>query len=370
MQPAGEKFNHHLLVLARESRGHTQAELSALSSIAQGTVSKYETGAAEPPYTFVEEIAHVLDYPPSFFYEAGRPYGFPPFHYRRRKKLSAKVLGRIVAQMNIRRMHIQKMCVSFDLRNVATNRIPEVDPDEYVRGAKGRPAPEDIARNLREMWMLPRGPIPSVVELIEGSGGIVIHCDFGSDLIDAMSQRIDGLPILFFVNTHAPADRVRHTLAHELGHMVLHTTTLNDDDVMEAEADAFAGALLLPKEEFRSQLRRFDLRQLANMKQYWKVSMASMAVRADKLNLITPYQSKSFWMEMGKLGYRTREPHEPEHEYGTLLRRMVKYHTDKLGYSADDMCKLLNVNRKDYVAMYGDEPMRITEKAPLLRLVK
>ncbi|WP_170113071.1 ImmA/IrrE family metallo-endopeptidase [Ahniella affigens] len=370
MLAPGQKFNHHLLVIARESRGYTQADLSTLSSIAQGTVSKYETGAADPPEGFVEEIAKVLDYPTGFFYEPGRPYGFPPFHYRRRKKLSMKVLGRIVAQMNIRRMHIQKMCVSFDIRSVASGRIPEIDPHEYVRGVKGPPSVEDIARNLRELWMLPRGPIPNMVDLLESSGGIVIHCDFGSDLIDAMSQRIDGMPILFFVNTNAPADRVRHTLAHELGHMVLHTTTLHDDDVMEDEADAFAGALLLPREEFKAQLRRFDLRQLANMKQFWKVSMASMAVRASRLNLITPYQSKTFWMEMGKLGYRMREPHEPSPEHGSLLRRMVKYHTDKLGYSTDDMCKLLNLNKKDYVLMYGDAVVGSQKQGPRLQLVK
>lgn len=365
----GERFNHHMMTLARESRGHTQAELSALAAIAQGTVSKYETGTTEPPDAFVEEIARALDYPASFFFERGRPYGFPPFHYRRRKKLSAKVLGRIVAQMNIRRMQIQKMCVSYDVRAFASSRIPEIDPDDYVAGAKGKFSVEDAARSVRETWMLPNGPVSSMVDLIENSGGIVIHCDFGSDLIDAMSQRIDGMPILFFVNTHAPADRVRHTLAHELGHMVLHTTTLRDDDTMEDEADAFAGAFLLPKDEFTAQLRRFDLRQLANMKQFWRVSMAAIAVRADKLKLITPYQSKMFWIEMGKLGYRKREPHEPPPENGTLLLRMVRFHTDKLGYSTNDMCKLLNINKKDYTHMYGDSSMRRQEPRHL-RLVK
>ena len=47
-----------------------------------------------------------------------------------------------------------------------------------------------------------------------------------------------------------------------------------------------------PLMKFRPQLRRFDLRQLANMKVYWRVSMASIAVRAERLKLITPYQSK------------------------------------------------------------------------------
>lgn len=337
--------------------------------MAQGTLSKYETGASEPPHEFVCELASALDFPPAFFYEPGRPYGFPPFHYRKRKKLSAKALGRIVAQMNIRRMHIQKMMLSFDFK--APARIPEIDSDEYRASVKGKLTVEEIARTIREMWMLPKGPIQNMVDLLESGGGVVVHCDFGSDLIDAMSQRIDGMPILFFVNTHAPADRVRHTLAHELGHMVLHTTTLHDDDTMEDEADSFAGAFLLPLEEFKPQMRRFDLRHLANLKSHWKVSMSSIAYRAAKLNLITPYQSKMFWMEMSRLGYRTREPNEPPREEGTLLRRMVGYHTQQLGYSKEEMCKLLRMNRKDYDEMYGQDISSQQQKESRhLRVVK
>ena len=165
-----------------------------------------------------------------------------------------------------------------------------------VRGA-ARLTTDDIARQVREMWLLPNGPIPNMVDLLESNGGIVIPCDFGTDLIDAISQRVDGLPVLFFVNVNAPADRLRHTLAHELAHMLLHTIAVKSDEEMEDEADAFAGAFLLPAAEIRPQLRRFDLRQLANLKLYWKVSMAALAVRADRLKLITPYQSKMFWIK-------------------------------------------------------------------------
>ncbi len=136
---------------------------------------------------------------------------------------------------------------------------------------------EGAARSLREMWMLPAGPIADMVELLEANRGIVLPCDFGTDLIDAMSQRIEGLLILFLVNINSPSDRLRHTLAHELGHMILHTITVKSDEEMEDEADAFAGAFLLPADEIRPQLRRFDLRQLADLKLYWKVSSRPVA---------------------------------------------------------------------------------------------
>lgn len=363
-----DRFNHHMLTLARDARGLTQAELCAKLAITQGTLSKYENGVNEPPEDFVRALGHVLRYPVEFFYQPGQPYGFPPFHYRKRKKMSAKALGRIVAEMNIRRMHVQKLAKSFDLR---TNRfIPEIDRDEFQGVSKRRPEIEDIARSVRESWMLPRGPIASMVALIEDNGGIVIPCNFETDLLDAMSQRIDGMPVLFFVNVNAPADRVRHTLAHELGHMVLHTTTFKDDEAMEDEADHFAGAFLLPADEMKAQLRQFDLRHLANMKGYWKVSMQAIAVRASRLHLITPYQSKMFWIEMSKLGYRKREPNEPPKESPKLLRQMVEFHRKKLGYSGSDLARLLNLEPDEIATMYGAEVLGPEPVKPRLRLVQ
>ena len=96
-------FNRSLLVLAREARGLTQEELASKTSIAQGTLSKYETGLLEPTDLPIERLIRALEYPRSFFFQDDRPFGFPPYHYRKRKKLSAKILGRIVAEMNIRR---------------------------------------------------------------------------------------------------------------------------------------------------------------------------------------------------------------------------------------------------------------------------
>jgi Zn-dependent peptidase ImmA (M78 family) len=365
-----EKFNHHMMTLARDSRGLTQADLAAQLGVMQGTLSKYETGFQEPPPEFIETLSSGLGYPRPFFYEMGRPYGLPPFHYRRRKKLSTKTLGRIVAEMNIRRIHLTKLLISFEWKTNAF--IPEIDQDEYRGRSKGALSIEDIARSVREMWMLPRGPIANMVELVESNGGIVIPCDFGTDLIDAMSQRIEGLPILFFVNVNAPADRLRHTLAHELGHMVLHTVTVKSDEEMEEEADAFAGAFLLPADEIRPQLRRFDLRQLANLKLYWKVSMGALAVRANRLNLITPYQSKMFWIEMSKLGYRKREPNEPAKEHPSLLRQMISFHIKKLGYSISEMAKLLHLKVGEFQEMYRTEVLGEPYQGgrPQLRIIK
>ena len=267
--------------------------------------------------------------------------------------VETKALRKIIAEINIRRVHLKKLLRSYE--KPPNGFIPEIDRDEYI-GASRKPfSVEDAARHIREFWMLPDGPIANVVELIEDVGGIIVPCDFGTDLIDAISQRIDGLPVLFFVNINSPSDRLRHTLCHELGHMILHTTSMLDDEVMEHEADVFAGAFLLPAKEFRHQLRVFNLRQIANMKKYWKVSMQSIAMRADLLGLITPYQKKMFFIQISKLGYRKREPHEPPREYPKLINKMINYHLNVLSYSKEELASLLNIDVLEFEAMYSQE---------------
>lgn len=346
-------FNHRMLCLARDACGMTQAEFALKLGIAQGTLSKYEAGLLTPPDETIDEFVGVIGkYTRKFFYQAEQTYGFPPFHFRKRKKLGARSLSRIVAEMNVRRMHVKRLCISSPQKT--SGFIPEIDLDEYQGTSKKTPTIEDLARHVRELWGVPVGPIENMVELIERNGGIVIACDFETDLLDAMSQRIDGMPVMFFINRNAPADRIRHTLAHELGHMVLHTLSLREDEAMEHEADAFAGAFLMPADEIRTQLKRFDLRHLANLKCYWKVSMASLAVRADRLNLITPYQSKMFWMEMGRLGYRKREPNEPEAEVPQRMARMVLFHQRELGYTNGEMAALLDLTADEFDRLYGN----------------
>ncbi len=257
----------------------------------------------------------------------------------------------MTAEMNIRRMHLSVLLKSYDGRS--NGFIPEIDRDEY-RGGYGREfSVEDAARYLRELWMLPDGPIDNVIELLEEKGGVVIPCNFDSDLIDAVSQRIDGMPVMFFVNMNAPSDRIRWTLCHELGHMVLHTTAVIDDEEMEAEADRFAGAFLLPEKEFRRQLKKFDLRQVANLKRYWKTSMQAIAMRAFSLKMITPHQRKMFFIQMGKLQYRKSEPYEPPKETPRKIAMMMRYFQSALDYSTSELSGAFGITEQKFGEMYA-----------------
>ena len=185
-----KSFNPDMLRLARDAREITQAQLAEMSGITQAFVSKLEHGlVTQPGEEAVGQLAAALKFPPEFFYQQERSIGFPHFHYRKRAKLAAKPLARIGAIINIRRQHVAKLLRSYEFQ--VAKPIPQIDLDESGL------TPEKIAERLREYWMLPRGPVPSVVELIESAGGIVILSRFGTNLLDGLSFRTEGMPPLF-----------------------------------------------------------------------------------------------------------------------------------------------------------------------------
>ncbi|UES55811.1 ImmA/IrrE family metallo-endopeptidase [Roseibium aggregatum] len=336
-------FNPDMLKLARDARELTQAELARQSGITQAFISKLEHGLnTQPGDEAMERIAVTLRFPVAFFYQREKAVGFPHFHFRKRSRLGAKPLARIGAVINIRRQHIAKLLRSYEFE--AAKPIPQIDLDETGL------TPEKVAERLRAYWMVPRGPIKSVVELIEDAGGIVVLARFGTNLMDGLSFRTEGMPPLFFMNKDVPGDRFRFSLAHELGHMVMHSIP-DDDAKMEDEAHRFAAAFLMPSAEIKPYLAGAKLSNMGRVKAYWKVSIKSLIKRTHDLKLITPSQYKYMNIQYNKV-FREGEPVAIDMEQPTRLRQIIDFHKNELGYSTEDLAQLLAFRPQDVERVY------------------
>ena len=348
--PGGEPkapFNADMLKLAREVSEFTQTELAKRAGVTQALVSKLEHGLInEPGIESLEALSNALKFPVSFFFQRDRASGLPHFHFRKRAKMGAKVLAKISAVTNIRTMHISRLLASFE--DEPTKPIPQWDLDD-----KGI-TPGEVAERMREYWMLPRGPIENVCEVIEAAGGIVVNSDFGTDHLDGISFRKEGLPPLFFMNRNVPGDRYRFSLAHELGHMIMHSVP-GDDKEMEDEAHSFAANFLMPKAEIRPYLSKGKFGDLGRVKAYWKVSIKALIVRSHALDLITDYQYKSMNIRYNKV-FKNGEPVPIEVERPTRLKRIVRYHQDTLGYSMEELADVLRINPNHAERLYGEKP--------------
>lgn len=343
--------NPEMLILARESRSVTQGELAEKTGLNQSSISKFEQGIKEIPDDRVRELADALGYPAAFFYEEGRRYGFgSPHVYHRKQEMPSKQLRALEAITNVRAFEVMRLLKGVEIETDA--RFHRMDIDEYD-------SPDEIARITRAMWRLPTGPVQNLMLAVESAGGVVVVCSFGTRKLDALSHWMHGQCPVFFVNKDAPGDRLRFSLAHEIGHVLMHAVASEDP---EREADRFAAEFLMPAKEIRGDLQPLTMTKLSSLKYYWKVSMAALIVRTRDLKLITERQYRRFWMQMGQLGYRTREPNPIPREEPSLVHEIVGVYR-RNQYSWEELSKVARLHPEEFRQLYSDEP------SPL-RLVK
>ncbi len=306
-----------MVTLARESRGLTQTELAKRANISQGALSRIEHGLLPLSESQIDALATALGYPYTFFYRSDRPYGpgTPCLHHRKRQSMPILKLRQIHATINVLRMATTDLLRGVEID--ARHKFYEMNLDDYGSA-------EDVAQLVRTSWQLPLGPIRNLTLAIEAAGGLVISCRFATDKLDAISQWPGrDHPPFFFMNADVPGDRLRWNLAHELGHIIMHREPAPNQ---EDEANAFAGALLMPAREIKKDLAHLTLAKLADLKRYWKVSMQALIMRAHDLGAITDRQKRSFYMRLSQLGYRKHEPVEIPREEPTLVRRVIDFH--------------------------------------------
>jgi len=338
-----EAVNPGMIVLARESRGMTQSGLALALSTTQAYVSKYESGFLRIPDVILVKLCRVLEYPRSFFFQTEDVCGFGSscFYHRKRQGIPVSDLRRLQAKVNILRIQLGRL-----LRGAAVETKARFEPME-IGDYEG--SAEYIAQSVRASWYLPLGPVQNLTAAVESAGGIVFKMPFGTTKLDAISQWLPGLPPIFFVNSEAPGDRLRFTLAHEVGHLIMHGVPTVD---MEREADRFAAEFLMPQKEIRPHLNQLSLAKLATLKRYWKVSMQSILRVAVDSGKITDRQYRYFYMMLGKQGYRMKEPVEIPSEEPALLKRIVEIHLTEHAYSVKDLSELMAFSEEELLRTY------------------
>jgi Zn-dependent peptidase ImmA (M78 family)/transcriptional regulator with XRE-family HTH domain len=299
-----------MLTLARESRAMTQIELArAMTKLAgservsQGYVSKAEAGRLAVSGDRLDLYARALGYPPQTLCAATDVHGMGIglVHHRKKAALGAQALRRIHAGLALARHQVRGL-------QAATTSGPHVFEHIEVTDLD---SPSDAARTLRKAWNVPPGPIADLVLVIEEAGGLVLVRDLDTGDLDAVSQWDGGTEApLFLLNAHAPGDRFRFSLGHELGHIVMHPEP-GATGLQEQQADEFAGEFLMPAADIAAGLRGgLDLNRLLTLKQRWRVSMSALIRRAMTLAAITEWQYRNLMIEMSTLGYRLHEPGE------------------------------------------------------------
>lgn len=361
-------FNPRMLILARESRRMTQKALAEASKTTQASVSRAEAGVHEPLPETIDAWAKALRYPASFFAHRTDAPPLPRTFWRKQAKLGKTDQKEIEAAIALRCLHIQALARSVD---VTEPNVPGLTIGVDIGSAS------EAARYMRSYWRMPSGPIEDLVALAEENGVMIARLP-GMLGFQGVSIRDNGrkdLPPTVFVSAADPADRERWTLAHELGHLILHHHLPATHEWSEDEADEFASEFLMPAHEIRLQFSwKTELAELAQMKLHWRVSMAALIRRGAALERIGKAQYTRLWKLMSRAGYRRTEPNPIPPEHPSMLGLFVRVHIEDLGFTVEELATLLALDVEDVRSMYLSlvpdlQPEPAEPPRPGLRLV-
>lgn len=268
--------------------------------------------------------------------------------FRRKSSVTVGLLRQTEAVINIQRLALENLLGKNEVINELP--LPKYEPDDFDGG------PAEIARHIRYAWQIPPGPILNLTELVEMAGIVVHYVDFPTPSVDGVTVWMSGGVPLVLLNPRFPAVKLRMTLAHELGHIIMHRLP---NPEMETQAFEFGAELLMPARDIAPSLYPLDMDCLITQKLRWKVSMQGILFHANRIGKIKEGYYKFMMMKLSQNGWRKYEPEDDRipKEQPSTVKELVEMHRNELGYSEDDILKTLRISRSLAGPLFCRTPM-------------
>jgi Zn-dependent peptidase ImmA (M78 family)/DNA-binding XRE family transcriptional regulator len=284
--------------------------------VTPNTILRYETGEIEPSDDSLEKIATCLQFPKTFF--DGEEVDEPRrdnASFRGMASKSARIMDAALASGAIAFLLDDWIAKSYNRPDPNLLGLQDVDP--YT-----------AAMLLRQHWRLGDKPIANMIHLLETKGIRVFSLAENTKDVDAFSLWRDDMPYIF-LNRFKSSERSRYDAAHELAHLCIHkhggANAEYVADGLEKEANAFAGAFLMPENDVRAICKRpiYGVNDLAEYKKRWRVSVAALNYRLRELGIISEGKATSNYVEMSRRGWLKAEPHAIPREQSSALQDII-----------------------------------------------
>jgi Zn-dependent peptidase ImmA (M78 family)/DNA-binding XRE family transcriptional regulator len=305
-----ERFNPSRLDLARRRRGLTKSKLAERADISPRTLTAYERGDRAPSDRTLDRLGDALGFPVSFFIgDDIDEIAVGGVSFRALSKMTARQQDQATGAAAIALQLDAWIQERFNLPVPNVPRLPEADP-------------EAASVTVRHAWGLGQRRAPNMVHLLEAHGVRVFSLVQECAEVDAFSFWRDGIPYVF-LNSMKTAERSRMDAAHELGHLVMHAHGAPSGRVAEEQAQAFGSAFLMPRRSVLADAPRgATAKQIIRAKRKWNVSAMNLAHRMHKIGLLTDWQVRSAYIQLGQLGYRDGEPGGIDRESSQILPKV------------------------------------------------
>lgn len=335
-----KKFSPDRLVWARKRSGLNQTALARLISLDSRTVRAWEAGEYEPTGVNLDALLKALDLPVEFFLSPSMPGPEPTqASFRSLSKMSATK----------RDIALAKGAFAFELSAWLEKHfnLPEQDLPDLSKGVD----PETAALALRQHWGLGQRPVANLIHLLEAKGVRVFSLAIDAREVDAFSVWNDATPFVF-LNTKKSAAHGRFDAAHELGHLVLHRHGDYNGQSSEKEANDFASAFLMPKDDILAVAPQFPtISSLIKSKKRWGVSAAALTVRLYRVGMLSDWQYRTLFKQISQVGLRSAEIDDGIRERSSVLEfcfqdliksgQTIRHVAEELHFSEKDIRDLI-----------------------------
>lgn len=329
-------FTPERLVLARRRRRMTLSMLSTASDVSPQSLTAYENGRKNPSEETLSSLAKALHFPASFF-------AAPPAPEMPVGAVSFRAPTRMSAAERESALSSGSIAADFNLWLEDRFRLPKANvpacPDL---------TPEEAASHVRAFWGLGEATAPHMVHLLEANGVRVFSLPRDCRDIDAFSIMRSGTPYVF-LNTSKTGERGRFDVAHELGHLVLHSEHRTPcGRASEPEANAFASEFLMPRAGvLAQQLHNASVERILSAKRKWGVSAMALAYRLRTLGLLSDWRFHQAVKHLASMGYRKDEPGSTlVRESSKLLAKVFEVLRDR-GDTVADISAAVNIYPDD-----------------------
>ncbi len=322
------EFSHDRIQVACELRGWSLVELSNRANINYQTLIDLKKGRKEFNEELAQFLSRALNLPINFFIIKGSTPEESTLTFRAPRTLTKRRKLQIMSEYGLLSSAVKSL-IEMSRMDGQSQWIPDV-------ASKARPTADSIEHvamltrmilNLRSS-----GPVPNVIRAFE-RGGMVVAPLQSSNLADKQGRRADGIsqpssvvPVIGYYSHPDTGDRLRFTIAHEVGHLILHkyADTSLTWKIREDEANQFASAFLMPENDARNILKPYmNLTDLLSIKARWGISIAALITRATRLSIIDKDRQRSLMVQLSARHWRQHEPIHVEVESPILLRQMV-----------------------------------------------
>jgi len=345
----------------------TQEELSRRVGITRSSVSAFENALKFPGIKTVMQLAAELEIPVAYL-QNGRPIRgnrTGALSYRRKSRTPLTVQS----QMSRQEEWLEDICSVYNAYiDFPEVNLPHGEPMDYEKLSYDNI--EEISSELRFQWGMGLGPIANLTDFVEANGIVVGRVILDSN-IDAVSVWRSCGPRVLLNKVVSSCARVRMSLAHELGHLVLHRAANEEDyddkakhDLMERQASFFAGCFLFPRRSFYNEFHSFRFDALVLLKKRWGISMGAIVMRAKNLDLLNEDNVTNFYKNLSTRGYsRRREPLDSE-----IPIEQIRLFSDAGRMLAENGINLQRIidetllAGKDFYALTDTMPMAGSEK--------